>query len=335
MTRIASPIAGFLVLHIHVATSLSQIHLPEPAANKMTMGRSKFQTALIIGSSVDRYALSSNYPHQAFTFKIDPHQHSVVYDKGRNVGMAILQHAGVGLHGDLNCPCWNPGLAHATAQTREDHKDERPVGTAMENPSEAHWRFFPTWNVINHAPDFSKMALGSSTPDLVVVETSLWDLAGWWQNSGHRATPERLEQWCDKDLPYLLKNVSAVFPQSRILFRTAPKVALSSTQKWTQENFEAMHDCVLRRSAGTGQVYERVGVIDYYDIMEKLITSSAKSHLEDLWRPDGYHPAQMPGRLYLNEIFKLLGVQPLEAPDESRRLLGEGEDIFVEDEDYL
>jgi len=93
-----------------------------------------------------------------------------------------------------------------------------------------------------------------------------------------------------------------------------------------------MHDCIMRRSAGTGEIVKHVGVIDYYAIMDKLIASTDKDHLEPLWKQDGYHPTALPGRLYLNEIFKLLGVQPMEAPDTSRRFLREGE-TFLEDED--
>jgi len=219
-------------------------------------------------------------------------------------------------------------VTHAVNRTRR-----RPQGTGPDigGGNGAAWKFLPTWNIITHAPVFCRSAFGKNQPDLVVVETSLWDLAGWWQITGHQATPERLEQWCDKDLPFLLKAVTDVFSQSRVVFRTAPQVA-RSTKRWTQGNFEAMHQCVERRSAGTGEVLEHVGVIDYYDIMDKLILNKSDGG-EDLWRVDGYHPADLPGRLYLNEIFKLLGVQPLEVPipsDSRRKRTPE-----VEDEDDL
>jgi len=289
---------------------------------------------LIIGSSVDRYALNRNYPGQTYVFRTEKYQHSVVEDKaGRHLGLAVLQHPGVGLNGDLDVPFWNPGEAHAAhAAAQAKYNQTRPAGTNPESPLEAIWQFFPTVAVINHAPKFSQLAFGTASPDLVVVETSLWDLAGWWQHTGHRATPERIQQWCDKDMPYLLKTVSAYFPQSRIVFRTAPKVAPWSTERWTQQNFEAMHDCVLQKSAARVEAFEHVGVIDYYDVMEKLIASTGRDQLDSLWKSDGYHPSEMPGRLYLNEIFKLLGVKPMEAPETSRHMLREDE-AFVEDED--
>jgi hypothetical protein len=170
---------------------------------------------------------------------------------------------------------------------------------------------------------------------LVVVETSLWDLAGWWMNTGHQATRERIEQWCDKDLPSLLEAVTKVFNQSRVVFRTAPQVASwsTSTERWTQDNFEAMHRCVERRSAGTGEVFEHVGVIDYHEIMDKLISSDA-GRLKDLWLEDGYHPSGLPERLYLNKIFELLGVPPLEASLRNATLR-EMAPLPAEDEDDL
>mmetsp|Transcript_85505 Transcript_85505/g.229403 ORF Transcript_85505/g.229403 Transcript_85505/m.229403 type:complete len:96 (+) Transcript_85505:743-1030(+) len=78
-----------------------------------------------------------------------------------------------------------------------------------------------------------------------------------------------------------------------------------------------MHECVVRRSAGTGEVVEHVGVLDYHEVMDKLIASTGKSAAQLLWKEDGYHPAALPGRMYLNEIFKLLEARPLD--DERRR----------------
>jgi len=245
-------------------------------------------------------------------------QHTVVLDGPRQVGISVLQHPGVGLHGDLDIPFYNP------------NQKRRPPGTELENSDGAHGKILPTYKVISDAPAFARGVLGPG-PNLVVVETSLWDLAGWKQQTGHHATPERLQQWCDKDLPFLLKKVTDVFPQSRVVFRTAPQVAEWNNVKWTQANFEAMHECVVRRSAGTGEVFKGVGVIDYHEIMDKLIASAAKKN--DLWRPDGYHPSALPGRLYLNQIFGLIGVEPLAEADNSRSFFREGEKVYVEDED--
>lgn len=91
-----------------------------------------------------------------------------------------------------------------------------------------------------------------------------------------------------------------------------------------------MHDCVMRRSAGgTGKVFENVGVIDYHEIMDKLIASASDETLiRNLWLEDGFHPAKEPGRLYLNEIFRLLGVPPLERSETRRSARAEdGDDL--------
>jgi len=253
-----------------------------------------YQSVLILGSSVDRYAIHDNYPGESFIHDAENLQHNIVHDLSRNVSIAVLQHPGVGLNGDLDAPFWNPYLPRPLPKTYE-----------------------PTWQVIKYAPEFGRRVFGANPPGLVVVETSLWDLAGWWQITGHQATPERLEQWCDKDLPFLLKAVTDVFSQSRVVFRTAPQVAPWSTERWTQKNFEAMHQCVERRSAGTGEVFEHVGVIDYHEIMDELLLRKSSGEELGLWKRDGYHPADLPSRLYLNQIFKLLGVPPLEDPPPS------------------
>jgi len=332
MTGVCSAIICFVLsCQIRVAVSLNQrphqIPLPPPVSDNMVQ---HYQSVLILGSSVDRNAISGNYPGHTFTYKQEKLQHNVVNDMSRNLSIAVLQHPGVGLHGDLDGPFWNPGLLHKPNRTWR-----RPKGTGPDNAGQngAKWRLLPTREVIRHAPGFCRIAFGTNQPDLVVVDSSLWDLAGWWQMTGHQATPERIEQWCNKDLPSLLEAVTSVFKESRGVFRTAPQVAPWSTERWTQANFEAMHQCVERRSAGTGEVLEHVGVIDYHEIMDKLILreSDGDNIVKDLWRLDGYHPADLPGRLYLNQIFKLLGVQPLEAPVPSDAL--RKSTPHVEDED--
>jgi len=323
----------FLVSRIHFALSLSQTPVPEFVTKSIDSEKRQFQSVLIIGCSVDRYAVGMNYPHQTFTFKSFKLQHNVVFDDKRNTGVAVLQHPGVGLNGNLEEPFWNPGIGHTTVKTNaKKPAGTKPPGTAWESPQEAGWQYQPTYKVIQAAPELARTAFGQA-PDLVVVESSLWDLATWWQQLGHRATPKRLQHWCNHDLPYLLKNVTDIFKQSRVVFRTAPTVALWNNERWTQADFDALHDCVKRRSAGTGKVFEDVGVIDYHEIMDTLISSTAKDSLDGLWKPDGYHPSAVPGRLYLNEIFKLLGVQPLTAPEYERRTFRENEDIYVEADD--
>lgn len=300
-----------VALRSHVATSLSQrshqIPLPPPLSDKMVP---HYQSVLILGSSVDRYAIHDNYPGESFIHDAEKLQHNIVHDVSRNVSIAVLQHPGVGLNGDLNAPFWklNKKLHNVSNGARI------PRGGQPDHPDKniRQWKYEPTWQVIKYAPKFGRRVFGANPPGLVVVETSLWDLAGWWQITGHQATPERLEQWCDKDLPFLLKAVTDVFSQSRVVFRTAPQVAPWSTERWTQENFEAMHQCVERRSAGTGEVFEHVGVIDYHEIMDQLILRKSSGEELGLWKRDGYHPANLPSRLYLNQIFKLLGVPPLE-----------------------
>mmetsp|Transcript_25252 Transcript_25252/g.65964 ORF Transcript_25252/g.65964 Transcript_25252/m.65964 type:complete len:339 (+) Transcript_25252:91-1107(+) len=326
-----------LLLRIHVATSLSQIPAQEQIAlDKLTRTSWRpFQSVLIVGSSVDRNAISSNYPGETFTFKQEKVQHNVVLDQARNVSIAVLCHPGVGLNGDLDAPFWNPSVTHEVAQAHSNGRPGRiPKNTLPDHGGKngAHWKYEPTWKIIEDAPNFGHITFGPQPPDLVVVESSLWDLASWWQLTGHQATPERLEQWCNKDVPYLLKKVTDAFPKSQVVFRTAPQVAPENkgAERWTHANFETMHDCVMRRSAGTGKVFEHVGVIDYHGIMDKLISSTSDEKLRrDLWLEDGYHPSDVPGRLYLNEIFKLLGAEPMHAPKQARTKLP------VEDENDL
>jgi len=172
-------------------TFRNQLHSPGPVANKMA--KKQFQSVLILGSSVDRYAFSTNFP-QTYCVKSERNEHSVVLhnvERGRQLGMAFLQHPGVGLRGDLDHPFWNKEAKTRRFLHSENNETRKPQGTSMDHKT---WIFTPTWQVIQHAPQFSKTAFGTDAPDLVVVESSLWDLAGWWQNTGHLATPQRIRQ---------------------------------------------------------------------------------------------------------------------------------------------
>jgi len=278
-----------------------------------------YQSVLILGSSVDRNALADSYPNvlnpEQYSFTVDkvPIQHNVVNDPARSVSLAVLQHPGVGLNGDLEAPFWKPGWK---IKNRSDVQ-RRPAGTHADQAGKPYkWKYKPTSKVITYAPHFAQLVFGKA-PDLVVVETSLWDLSTWWQLTGHQATPGRLEQWCNKDLPLLLKAVTDAFPETRVVFRTAPTVAPMTFERWTHDDFQALYKCVERRSAGTGEVFEHVGVIDYHDIMDELIVRKSSGENLSLWLEDGYHPRSLPGRLYLNQIFKLIGVPLLEDPPPS------------------
>jgi hypothetical protein len=335
MTTVFSAIGRFVLLwQIHVAASLSQRSHKIPLPPAVSDNRPPhFQSVLILGSSIDRNSINHNYQGQTFTYDEEKLQHNVVNDKPRNVTIAVLQHPGVGLSGDLEGLFWNPGKKNESSV-----QGRRPHGTHPDKAGKngAHWKFLPTKGVIKHAPVFSSICFGTRTPDLVVVESSLWDLASWWQLTGHQATPERLEQWCNKDLPFLLESVTNVFNESRVVFRTAPQVASWSDtiERWTLDNFEALHRCVERRSARTGEVFKNVGVIDYHEIMDELMKSKSDGDTrlqdEDLWLEDGYHPSALLGRHYLNEIFKLLNVPPMQAPESRHE-----KPPPVEDEDDL
>jgi len=119
-------------------------------------------------------------------------------DKERGLAVGFWFHPGVGINGDLQPPFFN----------------ESRYGNGLQNP-------------ISDTRGLSKLSiefLGEQSPDLVVVESSLWDLATWASWGYKNVTDERLSQWGRSDLRKLLHRVSETFNKSRIVFRNAPTV---------------------------------------------------------------------------------------------------------------
>jgi len=92
-----------------------------------------------------------------------------------------------------------------------------------------------------------------ASPHLVVVDTSLWDLMGWRLGTprGHGlpalptpVTEERFQQWCQQDMPNLMKIVSQKFPTSRIAFRTAPTISFTPKyEKFEKHDVDMLYQC--------------------------------------------------------------------------------------------
>lgn len=197
-------------------------------------------------------------------------------DTKLNLAMAFVFHPGVGPDGDMN------------------------------GPFSSHWkRRISTRDIIEReAPDVVQKALGTD-PDIVFVESSLWDLHTWNEKSSEWTSLKRIQKWCDHDLPNLLATVRSVFGRSQIMFRTAPPVQNDVRHMFSNKEIDNMYNCVAQHMHH-GLLFGQYKVLDYRKIMQDQL---AKNSDRGSLYIDRLHPSQLPALLYMKEAVRLLGLR--------------------------
>jgi hypothetical protein len=251
---------------------------------------------LLLGCSLDREALLTFCDGQGDKTGV-PVETAWCFNKELNARAGYIFHPGVGENGDLHLPV-------------------------------AQARGLSTGSILKNYAGNSSLSMLNGNPHLVVVDSSLWDLFVWrLGTSGARdkAPPEpkpvtagRVQQWCQHDLPLLMRRASEIFPTSRIAFRTAPTIAHTpkitidhrSYEKFEKQEVEMLYQCI-RSSTENGMLFGKYEIIDYHAIVEKLIDRD----LPHLFRKDGYHPSWYPSALYFNEILRRVGLNPQDPPE--------------------
>jgi len=257
----------------------------------------RLPSVLILGSSVDRYATEIFCKKDEKFFRVQ----CIDHERGLNVGFWF--HPGVGLTGDLTQPFYN----------------NTKYGAKLSNP-------------IANKSELIKLSIrfmGHEFPDLVVVDSSLWDIATWTSQTGKNMTDERLKQWGETDLVKLLFRVSEAFPKSRIVFRTAPTVydtktfvthdgrkhedvaVFSPDSVYKMNNELYKHIYGPKAGAGAGKLYGKFEVLYYNKIMNALIKERGFRD-PTLWLKDGYHPCPEASKRYFNKILQLMNMTTVE-----------------------
>jgi len=290
----------------------------EGAAAQLSVER-KNTKVLLLGCSVDRNAVEffceSRYqkPYDQASLPNKILNLSQILearwceDRKNNLNIASLFHPGVGHAGDLKAPFfyrWTPHGLDGVAYS-PDTKDILDGGLAS--------------TAATH--------LLKGTPNIVVVDSSLWDLAAWHtldangellmkSNTSNASdvkdelnSKKRVKQWCDHDLPLLLDSVANAFPDSRVAFRTAPTFS-GQKQNWpwfslTSKDVGDLYACVEEKTT-EGGLFGKYTVIDYREVVHSL----KKRKMRDVFMKDGMHPDALPSLLYINEIIKTAGGTP-------------------------
>jgi len=243
----------------------------------------------MFGCSLDRNALVAFCKGKAGKGNADFLQMKWCFDESLNTRVASMFHPGVGYNGDLEDPFYT---------------GRRGI------PDNFKWSTMRILDV--HARRLAQMAL-QGDPDLVVVDSSLWDLSAWVEKDGREVSDARVRRWCQHDLPGLLAKVSDVFPSSRVVFRTAPNCqnCPSGGALFGNPAIDQLYKCITSSTRG-GKLFDKYEVVDYYAIVKNIPADDPQA--SSLYESDGYHPSWYASLKYVNETLRLLGVTP-SAPD--------------------
>lgn len=100
-------------------------------------------------------------------------------------------------------------------------------------------------------------------PSAIVVDSSIWDAASWWQRRGFPASPfpvpyAEVRQWCQHDVPQFLRDIEVAYPSIPIAFRTAPQVLNDGGFGQMPATIDMMAGCIM------GKLWGKYTLIDYY-----------------------------------------------------------------------
>jgi len=304
---------------MHLATMIRAGCLAACAAvaSGLAMQRRSAHSVFFLGSSVDRYAVADFCETDGKKF----YRLSCVNEE-RDLAVGYAAHPGVGIHGDFQPPFWNhtyPIVEHSDVSSSQELRKA-------------------IMGIMNMK--------GEEFPDMIVVESSLWDLFTWASWGVKNVTKERLHQWGRRDLKHLMARVSETFPQSRIVFRNAPRVHHSvflevilkdEFHKSTTVSYPDVAVVSVKamdwmkhevdKEMQNGKLYGLYEVVDYYKIMNELIEE--RGFVPSLWMKDGTHPSMVASRRYMNAILQLMQLPTVSQEDSGRR----EKTIFDDDSD--
>lgn len=147
-------------------------------------------------------------------------------------------------------------------------------------------------------------------PDATIVESSLWDVANWWQRSGKPEDwpipHEQIHHWSHETIPSFLAFVQGVNPHGRIAFRSPPTAFDNSWRDWTQHISDVIDTmCISLRASAQSETHLLPGnypLLDYHKVVER--TCKALGGPCRNWYKDALHPGPELGVAFVDVVLK-------------------------------
>eukprot|EP00928_Gymnodinium_smaydae_P000556 TRINITY_DN1020_c1_g2_i1.p1 TRINITY_DN1020_c1_g2~~TRINITY_DN1020_c1_g2_i1.p1 ORF type:complete len:319 (+),score=27.44 TRINITY_DN1020_c1_g2_i1:49-957(+) len=291
------------LLCIQMASSLQM------EGSKLLNGQAEHsrKSILLIGSSVDRYAMNHycdsvhgiHYTDKKFTLPLDNEKQLVQGCFTENVHMAYIFIPGSAPSPYFKCDeqpnlCGDnsrlsPGMTHATS---------REI-------------------VEIDAPDIAARNFNDSAPDIVMVENSNWDIATWHANEGFGLNgdwpPSMLEKhiqhWSDYDVPSMLELAQKTFPSSKIVTHTPVRPYAEFAAGQTKHAFDMLYSSLLSKVNENGLLYGKYAYVDLYKITADMLLAKESAGIDPLAHESVYtdpiHPGREPSVEYIGQLLEI------------------------------
>eukprot|EP00928_Gymnodinium_smaydae_P000550 TRINITY_DN1020_c0_g2_i1.p1 TRINITY_DN1020_c0_g2~~TRINITY_DN1020_c0_g2_i1.p1 ORF type:complete len:289 (-),score=37.54 TRINITY_DN1020_c0_g2_i1:52-918(-) len=269
--------------------------------------QAKHKNILLIGSSVDRFALNfycehvegTGYADAKFTGTLDEGLQLPQGCSTESFTVAYMFIPGSGPPPYFQC----------------DHKPTLCGDNSLLSPGMTHAR--PNEIIEIDAPDFVARNFNGSSPDIVVVESSNWDVTAWHVDEGlgnsvvwpPSVLEKHIKQWSDHDVPALLDLAQKAFPDSKILTHTPARVYTDCEWGQSPEAFDNLTSALLSKADENGLLYGKYAYIDYYKIIADILRAKEAAGINPFESYNTYHDYKHPGRepavKYIDELLAL------------------------------
>lgn len=145
-------------------------------------------------------------------------------------------------------------------------------------------------------------------PDSALVDSSLWDIANWWQKSGRPqdwpVPHQEIVNWCQTTIPNFLTFVKALLPHTRIAYHSPPPAFATTWEPWTvriDQIVNEMYSCLVSKM-NSGLLYGKYPFIDFFKIVQaqQLVNGG---QMRAMYKDD-LHPAPALSLVYMAEVLK-------------------------------
>jgi len=147
-------------------------------------------------------------------------------------------------------------------------------------------------------------------PDVTVMDSSMWDVANWWQKAGKPndwpVPTAEISNWCEATVPAFLKFMQTLLPQTHIFYRSPPPAFATTWMPWTlriDQVMVAMHGCLVSKLSG-GLVYGSFAFVDFFKVAQAQAVLTG-GNLRALYK-DELHPGAQLSVAYIADVLQRL-----------------------------
>jgi len=151
------------------------------------------------------------------------------------------------------------------------------------------------------------MSTFGKPPDTAVLDSSMWDIANWWQKSGRPQQDwpvphAEIINWCEVTIPKFLLFAQALLPHTQIVYHSPPPAFATTWKPWTVNIdliINQMYSCLVSKM-NFGLLYAKYHFIDFFKIVQAQ-HHLAGGQMRALYKDD-LHPGTMLSLVYMGEV---------------------------------